>query len=155
MVYNAQQSHSAVQCLLHEAVPVPEAVVLLDRGIQGAREQTIVRTADQLGGDFVLEDLQGCTVLLLGRLSALRIRHLQNCRIACGPVAGATFVDGTSPSPQQGLSYTFMQVLALPAEGVVAAGCGVLALQMFVYLMQYVCPISLHSAHVAMTSHEN
>ncbi|KAK9805457.1 hypothetical protein WJX73_008992 [Symbiochloris irregularis] len=82
-----QQPDEAAQPLLSE-----------DRGIQGARNQVLVRTADQLGGDFVLEDLQGCTVLLLGRLSALRVRQLRDCRIACGPVAGATFVDDVRDS---------------------------------------------------------
>ena len=53
-----------------------------------------MRAASELGGDFTLCDLQDCTVRLLGTMCALRMRSLRRCRVACGPVTGAIFVDG-------------------------------------------------------------
>lgn len=71
------------------------ALVASGRGLQGLRNQVIVMTADQLGAaaDFVLLDLEGCTVYLLGQLAALRMLRLRACRVFTGPVTGATFVD--------------------------------------------------------------
>lgn len=53
-------------------------------------------TADQLSGDFTVRDLKGCTVHLLGTLSALRLQRLRQCHVLCGPVAGASFLDGAA-----------------------------------------------------------
>ena len=39
--------------------------------------------------------MQGCTISLLGQMSALRLRGLRRCRIVAGPVDGATYLEGT------------------------------------------------------------
>jgi hypothetical protein len=55
----------------------------------------VVKSAAELaGGDFTMVDLVDCTVFLLGRLSALRLRRLKRCRVYGGPVVGATFAEG-------------------------------------------------------------
>lgn len=64
--------------------------------MRGLENQVVVSTAEELGeGDFALTDLRGCTVFLLGPLSALRIHKLRGCQVLTGPVAGATFIEGT------------------------------------------------------------
>ena len=56
--------------------------------------QVLRCTADQLAGqDFVLLDLEGCTIYLLGHMPALRMTGLRNCRVYGGPVTGASFMD--------------------------------------------------------------
>ncbi|CAL8469348.1 g8889 [Coccomyxa elongata] len=70
-----------------------------DRGINGARCSTIVKTAEDLvGADYVLSDLRQCTIHLRGRMGALRIQNVQDCLIYAGPVAGATFVNDVQNS---------------------------------------------------------
>lgn len=65
------------------------------RVLRGLRQQKLVKRATELeGGDFTLADLQGCTVLLLGRVSALRLRGARGCFIVAGPVDGAVYLEG-------------------------------------------------------------
>ena len=63
--------------------------------LRGLRQQKVVRRAAELaGGDFTLADLEDCTVLLLGRLPALRILRAKRCCIVAGPVDGAAYLEG-------------------------------------------------------------
>ena len=63
--------------------------------LRGLRQQKVVRRAAELaGGDFTLADLEDCTVLLLGRLPALRILQATRCCIVAGPVDGAAYLEG-------------------------------------------------------------
>ncbi len=65
------------------------------RVLRGLRQQTLVRRdADLAGGDFSVADVEGCTLLLLGRMSALRLRGIRGCCIVAGPVDGATYLEG-------------------------------------------------------------
>ena len=57
--------------------------------------------SDLVGGDFTLEGLQGCTVYLLGSMSAFWASQLSGCKIYAGPIQGAAFLDGTSCLPQK------------------------------------------------------
>lgn len=63
--------------------------------LRGLRAQKVVKRAAELaGGDFTLADLEDCTVLLLGRLPALRILRATRCCIVAGPVDGAAYLEG-------------------------------------------------------------
>jgi hypothetical protein len=63
-------------------------------GLRGLHGAIIVRNADDLGGrEFVLFDLEGCDVFLLGEMRALRAARLTRCRVYAGLVRGAAFVD--------------------------------------------------------------
>ncbi|KAG2497589.1 hypothetical protein HYH03_004335 [Edaphochlamys debaryana] len=44
-------------------------------------------------GDFVLLGLTRCTVVVVGRLRALRMAGLRGCRVVAGPVTGGCFLD--------------------------------------------------------------
>lgn len=82
--------------------PQDQQLIAAGHGFAGLSGQLLVPSAQQLAGQgFVLHCLSNCTVFLLGRLSALRLQHLHNCRVYTGPVVGATFVDSCS-------SCTFM-----------------------------------------------
>lgn len=70
-----------------------QSSALLCRMLQGRREQMLMKKVDGLG-DYMLGDLQHCTVKLQGSLSALRMHHLESCRIVAGPIQGAAFLDG-------------------------------------------------------------
>lgn len=64
------------------------------RVLRGLRQQRLMKRDAELGGDdFNLADLQGCTVLLLGRMSALRLRGARGCCIVAGPVDGAVYLE--------------------------------------------------------------
>ena len=55
----------------------------------------MVRSESELAGaDFTLESLQGCTVYLLGSMSAFRASQLSRCKIYTGPIQGAAFLHG-------------------------------------------------------------
>ncbi|KAG2444093.1 hypothetical protein HYH02_009035 [Chlamydomonas schloesseri] len=79
------------------------ALVARGRGVMGLTDQVVVISQAQLeaeggggaggGGDFVLIGLTRCTVVLLGRLRALRAAGLRGCTVVAGPVTGACFVD--------------------------------------------------------------
>ena len=63
--------------------------------LRGLRQQKVVRRAAELAaGDFTLADLEDCTVLLLGRLPALRTLQATRCCIVAGPVDGAAYLEG-------------------------------------------------------------
>jgi Tubulin binding cofactor C len=67
--------------------------------LRGLSQQRVVKRADELGGDdFTLADLEDCTVLLLGRLSALRLLRAKRCCIVAGPIAGAAYLEGRHAS---------------------------------------------------------
>ncbi|BDA44909.1 Tubulin-specific chaperone C [Coccomyxa sp. Obi] len=88
---------AATSALAHDASVSQENAT--DRGINGARCSTIVKTAEDLvGADYVLSDLRQCTIHLRGRMGALRIQNVQDCLIYAGPVAGATFVNDVQHS---------------------------------------------------------
>lgn len=75
--------------------PSPYRQWWLCRTFAGLRQQKVVRRGAELdGGDLTLTDLEDCTVLLLGRLSALRLRGARRCCVVAGPVAGAAFLEG-------------------------------------------------------------
>lgn len=58
------------------------SLVQAGRGLRGLRNQVVLRTAEQLASqDFVLLDLEGCDVFLLGHMPALRMLGLRNCRV--------------------------------------------------------------------------
>lgn len=79
------------------------ALVARGRGVMGLTDQVIVVSQAQLeaegggggvgGGDYVLLGLTRCTVVLLGRLRALRAAGLRGCTVVAGPVTGACFLD--------------------------------------------------------------
>ncbi|KAG2436793.1 hypothetical protein HXX76_006317 [Chlamydomonas incerta] len=77
------------------------ALVARGRGVMGLTDQVVVISQAQLeaegggggGGDFVLLGLTRCTVVLLGRLRALRAAGLRGCTVVAGPVTGACFMD--------------------------------------------------------------
>ena len=48
------------------------------------------------GHDFVLIDLVGCSVFLVGHMPALRMLGLRDTTVVAGPVTGACFVDGAA-----------------------------------------------------------
>lgn len=65
-----------------------------DRIIRGHSSEKLVRHAGSVTeGEFVVSDLEGCTVLLLAPLSTLRLQRLRQCTIAAGPVSGSAFLD--------------------------------------------------------------
>jgi hypothetical protein len=71
-----------------------QQLVRSGRGLQGLRGQVVVRTAADIAGrDFVLLDLHGCTVHLLGAMPALRLHTLRGCTLYTGPVTGAVFAN--------------------------------------------------------------
>lgn len=70
------------------------ALVKEGRGLMGLRGSVIVLDPETIGGrDYVLIDLQGCSIYLMGHLPALRLLGLVDCLIVAGPVTGACFVD--------------------------------------------------------------
>lgn len=82
---------AATSALAHASVSLENTT---DRGINGARCSTIVKTAEDLAGaDYTLTNLRQCTIHLRGKMGALRIQNVQECLIYAGPVAGATFVN--------------------------------------------------------------
>lgn len=63
------------------------------RGIMGARGQAITIAAEHLaGGEFVLLDLQDCTVHLAGHTTSVRLFNLRNTTVVTGPITGSCFV---------------------------------------------------------------
>jgi len=74
--------------------PQDQQLIAAGHGYAGRTGQLLVPSAQQLAGQgFILHSLTDCDVFLLGKLSALRLQHLHNCRVYTGPVVGATFVD--------------------------------------------------------------
>jgi hypothetical protein len=71
-----------------------QELVKSGRGLQGLRDQVVIKTAaDLCGQDYVLLDLHGCTIYLLGPMPALRLHTLRNCTLYTGPITGAVFVN--------------------------------------------------------------
>ncbi|XP_058096822.1 tubulin-folding cofactor C [Magnolia sinica] len=48
---------------------------------------------DSEDGDFTLSDLESCEIRLKGRLRALFIHRLRNCRVYVGPVSGSIHIE--------------------------------------------------------------
>lgn len=56
----------------------------------------MVEARDSITGlDVTLCDLTDCSIFLPAPLAALFVRRLTRCRLYTGPVAGATFIEGT------------------------------------------------------------
>ncbi len=69
----------------------PRDIALVDAGsgLRGLRNQVIVLPPEQIRNqDFVLIDLQGCRIYLLGHMPALRMLGLRDCTVVAGPVTG-------------------------------------------------------------------
>lgn len=65
------------------------------RGLEGLRAQEVHVAGEDLGtSDYALVNLEGCTVFLLGTLSALHVRKVKNCKIVAAAVTGATLLEG-------------------------------------------------------------
>uniref|UniRef100_A0A7S3QMJ9 C-CAP/cofactor C-like domain-containing protein n=1 Tax=Dunaliella tertiolecta TaxID=3047 RepID=A0A7S3QMJ9_DUNTE len=89
-----QQAGSTGQQGPPTASPELLALVQSGRGFMGKRDQVLCCSAAQLASqDFVLLNLEGCTVYLIGHMPALRMTGLRNCRVFAGPVTGASFMD--------------------------------------------------------------
>ncbi|KAL5982197.1 hypothetical protein ACLOJK_016267 [Asimina triloba] len=72
----------------------PSFVTRQAAGFQNTTGALLVkRFQDSAGSDFALSDLESCEVRLLGRLRALFIHRLRNCRIFVGPVLGSIHID--------------------------------------------------------------
>ncbi|KAG1675415.1 hypothetical protein FOA52_012334 [Chlamydomonas sp. UWO 241] len=72
-------------------------LVAAGQGLMGLRDETVVLGPDQINHrDFVLIDLQRCTIFLMGHLPALRLLGLRDCTVVAGPVTGAVFVDSVT-----------------------------------------------------------
>jgi hypothetical protein len=70
-------------------------LIAAGHGIMGRSHASIQINAQQLeGSDFVLANLDHCSVHLIGRMPALRIQGLSHCSVTAGPVTGATFING-------------------------------------------------------------
>lgn len=48
---------------------------------------------DKTGGEFMLSDLRGCEVRLLGCVKALFVHKLKNCKVYVGPVTGSVLIE--------------------------------------------------------------
>jgi len=108
------------QLLVCDARDAPANTWWVRSAVRGLRDAVIVRTAAQLaGGAFAADDLQRCTLWLLGPMAALRLARLRNCRVLGGPVAGATFADGALTA----------KASARPEPAGCRAACGTLRLQ--------------------------
>ena len=59
--------------------------------------ETIQHNVEGEGGPLVVRDLTSCTVCIRGRIEALRMHGLRNCRVIAGPVHGSAFVEGEHP----------------------------------------------------------
>mmetsp|Transcript_48617 Transcript_48617/g.155583 ORF Transcript_48617/g.155583 Transcript_48617/m.155583 type:complete len:405 (-) Transcript_48617:263-1477(-) len=71
-----------------------EKDVAAGRGLKGLRNEVVVKRAAELQGlDYTLFDLEGCTVYLLGPMSALRLHRVKDCTIVAAPVLGSVFID--------------------------------------------------------------
>lgn len=64
---------------------------------EGLRNQAVARSAGELDGqDVTLRGLDGCLVLLLGRIGALHCHDLQRCQIYVGAVSSSALLYGCS-----------------------------------------------------------
>lgn len=68
------------------------------RLLEGHSDETLMREIVTSEGaqaaDFMLEDLQGCKIKLIGSLSAIRMRNISKCTIVAGPIQGSAFLEG-------------------------------------------------------------
>jgi len=70
----------------------PDASGAAER-LEGQRGVLIARGAAELGGrDVVLQGLEGCRVLLLGVVGALRCQDLRRCEVVVGAVASSALL---------------------------------------------------------------
>ena len=68
--------------------PSPQDIALVKQGhgLMGLRDQVVVLAPT--GHDFVLIDLVGCSVYLMGHMPALRMMGLRDTLVVAGPVTG-------------------------------------------------------------------
>ena len=97
LAHEQQQQQQGAECgATDRPTPSQRDIQLVQSGcgLMGLRGQVVVRQGAELDGqDFVLVDLEDCTVYLLGHMPALRMIDLRNTRVFSGPVTGACFVD--------------------------------------------------------------
>lgn len=63
-------------------------------GFRDLEGQTVKLLASEVASkDVTLESLQHCNVQIYGPPSAVHMNKLRDCKIFCGPVSGAVFVD--------------------------------------------------------------
>jgi len=66
-----------------------------ERSLVGRKDTTLIVDAERLAGrDFFIAQCEGCTILLQGRMGALRMERVRNCVIMTGPVMGGCHVEG-------------------------------------------------------------
>merc|ERR1711907_203890 len=56
-------------------------------------EIIVVDSAKLAGKDLFIHQCEGCTILLLGRMGALRMEHVRDCTVLSGPVAGGCHIE--------------------------------------------------------------
>ena len=64
------------------------------RCISGRMHETIEHVLEADGGPMVIRDLTSCTLCIRGRVEALRMHGLKDCKVIAGPVHGSAFVEG-------------------------------------------------------------
>lgn len=76
------------------SLTVPEDFQVHLEGIKDSKSQTFFKSDQELRdlNCYQLKNLEDCEVVLTGRLKAIHILSLRNCRVYCGPVAGAAHI---------------------------------------------------------------
>lgn len=70
-------------------------LLTFSRGLKGLKGEKMKVTGSSLGSnEYSLVELKECTVFLVGQISALHIRNLEDCVIVAGPVAGSILIEG-------------------------------------------------------------
>ncbi|XP_078444695.1 C-CAP/cofactor C-like domain-containing protein [Wolffia australiana] len=80
-----------------EAPAVDSKPIDYPAGFRDREEQVLVkdfRGEEGEGGEFSLCDLSSCEVYIRGKLRALFIHRLKNCRVFAGPVMSSVLIDG-------------------------------------------------------------
>jgi len=72
----------------HSPSPSPQDIALVNQGhgLMGLRGEVVVLAPS--GHDFVLIDIVGCSVFLMGHMPALRMMGLRDTLVVAGPVTG-------------------------------------------------------------------
>ncbi|ONK75558.1 uncharacterized protein A4U43_C03F18150 [Asparagus officinalis] len=75
---------------------LPTKEIKSSPGIRSKKGAVLVknfRVLDEGNGEFTLSDLDSCEVYIKGRIRALFINRLTNCRVFCGPVLGSILIE--------------------------------------------------------------